>query len=148
MLSLAIQVVNIVEKAFLITGSFDAGYGIRVDVVSSSSKGDGVFRELEKPVGVPGFRGLPHPQEIRRNGVVFLRLASHDCGEKDNRDEDPCGCNLPLPPVVARGRLLPFPLRFAYAETSCTCLGGSPRGKAAKGVRPKAGGSNARVLGG
>ena len=100
---MAIQVVNIVEKAFLITGSFDAGYGIRVDVVSSSSKDDGVFLELEETIGVLRFRGLLHPQEIRRKGVVFLRLASHDCGGKDHRDEDPCGCHLPLPPVVARG---------------------------------------------
>jgi len=38
---------------------------------------------------------------------------------------------------LSRGRLLPFPLRFAYAETSCTCLGRSPRGKAAKGVPGK-----------
>ncbi len=61
LLSVEIPVVNIVQEAFLIMGSFDARYGIRVEVVSSSFKGDGVFRELEKPVGVPGFRGLPHP---------------------------------------------------------------------------------------
>ena len=82
LLSLEIEVVNIVEEPFLIVGPLDARHRIRVGVIFSSCKDNCVFREFKKTIGVLRLRGLPHSQEIVRNGFLSRGLTSDNRGEQ------------------------------------------------------------------
>ncbi len=101
LLSLKIEVVNIVEDPLLIVGPFDARHRIRVGVIFSSCKDDRVFLELEKTIGVLWFRGLPHSQEIVRNGFLSRGLTSDNRGEQGEYEQRPARIHLHIPWVRA-----------------------------------------------
>ncbi len=97
LLSLKIEVVNIVEDPLLIVGLFDARDRIGVSVIFSSCKDDCAFLELEKTIGVLRIRGLPHSQEIVRDGFLSCGLTSDNRGEQGEYEQCPARIHLHIP---------------------------------------------------
>jgi len=97
LLSLEIEVVNIVEEPSLIVGLFDARDRIGVSVIFSSCNDNCVFLEFKKTMGVLRFRGLPHSQEIVRNGFLSRGLTSDNRGEQGEYEQCLARIHLHIP---------------------------------------------------
>src|SRR3990172_5318561 len=98
-----IQVGDRVHDGLPFTHLVDVREGVEFERVTPGAKDDHVIPYLDVAVGVPGCRGRPHPQQMVRDRILLLCLASGEGGNEGHGGVDSPRCHL-LGPRVLHGQ--------------------------------------------